>query len=38
MINALFIFGIIILVWMLIVNRAPEGWEDDEGFHYGRKS
>lgn len=22
---------------LLAVHRAPDGWEDDEGFHYGKR-
>lgn len=32
------IFGIIVLaVFVAMVVNAPEGYEDEEGFHYGKE-
>ena len=28
---AIYVIGGLFLVW-----RAPEGWEDEDGFHYGQ--
>ena len=38
MIYACGAYGVLILLMMLILTRySPTGWEDEEGFHRGKK-
>ena len=28
---------IVVVLFAVMVSQAPEGWEDEDGFHYGNK-